>query len=93
METTHAFIQKIASNSPTSIRITKKIALAAAMEGFGNLFPCEAELMQGLVHTGETREGIVSFLKKKKPIFNSQEDPDGNRQISGNPENGAHGDC
>ena len=76
MEVTHSFIEKIAANSPTSIRITKKIALAASMEGFGNLFPCEAELMQGLVHTGETKEGIVSFLNKKTPTFHSEEDPD-----------------
>jgi enoyl-CoA hydratase/carnithine racemase len=72
MAATHEFIAKIASKSPTSIRITKKIALAASMEGFGNLFPCEPELMQGLVYTGETEEGIVSFLHKKTPAFSSK---------------------
>jgi enoyl-CoA hydratase/carnithine racemase len=77
MEATHEFIGKIASKSPTSIRITKKIALGASMEGFGNLFPLEPELMQGLVYTGETKEGIGAFLKKKAPLFGSKKaDPD-----------------
>ena len=75
MAATHAFIAKIASKSPTSIRIAKKIALAASMEGFGNLFPCEPELMQGLVYTGETEEGIRSFLNKKAPAFSSNRSP------------------
>jgi enoyl-CoA hydratase/carnithine racemase len=74
MEATHEFVGKIASKSPTSIRITKKIALAASMQGFGNLFVCEPELMQGLVYTGEAREGIASFLNKKAPVFGSKKD-------------------
>ena len=37
MEETHKFIAKIAGNSPTCIRITKKIALGASMPGFGNM--------------------------------------------------------
>jgi len=69
METTHEFVQKIASKSPTCVRITKKIALAASMEGFGNLFVCEPELMQGVVYTGETEQGIEAFLQKRPPVF------------------------
>jgi enoyl-CoA hydratase/carnithine racemase len=69
MEATHEFIAKIAKRSPTSVRITKKIALGASMEGFGNMFVCEPELMQGLVFTGETHEGITAFTEKRLPEF------------------------
>lgn len=70
MEATHEFIAKIASKSPTCIRITKKIALGASMEGFGNTLICEPELMQILVHTGETKEGVTAFFQKRPPNFN-----------------------
>ena len=69
MEETQEFIAKIASKSPTCIRITKKIALGASMEGFGNMFVCEPELMQEVVYTGETREGIEAFVQKRPPDF------------------------
>jgi len=69
MEATGEFIAKIATKSPTCIRITKKIALGASMEGFGNMFCTEPELMQGVVYTGDTQEGITSFLIKKEPTF------------------------
>lgn len=68
-EATQAFIAKIASKSPTCVRITKKIALGASMEGFGNTFVCEPELMQEVISTGETREGIEAFLEKRTPKF------------------------
>lgn len=69
MEASREFIAKIASKSPTCIRITKKIALGASMEGFGNMFVCEPELMQEVVYTGETREGIEAFMQKRPPDF------------------------
>ncbi len=68
-EATRAFVAKIASRSPACVRITKKIALGASMEGFGNMFVCEPELMQGVVYTGETREGISAFLEKRPPKY------------------------
>ncbi|MCP4667388.1 MAG: enoyl-CoA hydratase/isomerase family protein [Deltaproteobacteria bacterium] len=71
MQATHDFIAKIASRSPTCIRITKKIALGASMEGFGNMFICEPELMQEVVYTGETQEGIEAFLEKRPAKFTS----------------------
>ena len=69
MEETREFIAKIASKSPTCIRITKKIALGASMEGFGNMFICEPELMEEVIYTGETREGIEAFVQKRPPDF------------------------
>lgn len=63
------FIAKIAAKSPTSIRLTKKIVQGASMLGFGNMFVCEPELMQGLAHTGETNKGIAAFMEKKPPEF------------------------
>ena len=70
METTHELIAKIASKSPNCIRITKKIALGASMEGFGNMFICEPELMQGVAYSGDTKEGIEAFIQKRDPKFN-----------------------
>jgi enoyl-CoA hydratase/carnithine racemase len=69
LETTQEFIAKIASKSPTCIRLTKKIALGASMEGFGNMFICEPELMQEVVYTGETQEGVEAFIEKRSPKF------------------------
>jgi len=69
MEATGEFVAKIAARSPTCVRITKKIALGASMEGFGNMLAIEPELMQAVVYTGETREGIGSFLQKRDPNF------------------------
>ncbi|MEW6264304.1 MAG: enoyl-CoA hydratase/isomerase family protein [Thermodesulfobacteriota bacterium] len=63
------FIAKIAAKSPTSVRLTKKIALAASMQGFGDLFVCEPELMQILAFSGESRDGIGAFLDKRDPDF------------------------
>jgi enoyl-CoA hydratase/carnithine racemase len=68
-EETKAFVAKLAAKSPTCIRITKKIALGASMEGFGNMFVCEPELMQEVACTGETREGITAFLEKRPPKY------------------------
>ncbi|MCP4756349.1 MAG: enoyl-CoA hydratase/isomerase family protein, partial [Proteobacteria bacterium] len=69
METTQGLIAKIGSKSPNCIRITKKIALGASMEGFGNMFVCEPELMQGVAYSGETTEGIEAFIQKREPKF------------------------
>ncbi len=66
---TQQFIEKIASKSPTSIRITTKIVQWASMLGFGNMLPFEPELMQGVVYTGETNEGILAFLNRKPPKY------------------------
>lgn len=69
MEATHEFIGKMASKSPICIRITKKIVLGASMEGFGNMFMIEPELMQSVAHSGDTNEGITAFLEKRAPKF------------------------
>jgi enoyl-CoA hydratase/carnithine racemase len=67
MPAAQEFVGKIASRSPTAVRLTKKIALGASMQGFGNTFVCEPELMQGLTFTGETEEGIRAFVEKRPP--------------------------
>jgi len=69
MEATHEFVATIASKSPTCIRLTKKIALGASMQGFGNMFVCEPELMQEVICTGETMEGMSAFLEKRAPQY------------------------
>lgn len=49
LETTQEFIAKISSKDPGAIRITKKIALGASLEGFGNMFISESELVPEVV--------------------------------------------
>jgi len=73
MPATHAFIQKIASKSPTCIRLTKKIARGASLEGIGNTFIVEPELMQIPAFTGETVEGVTAFHEKRLPEFEKKE--------------------
>ncbi|MBW2349495.1 MAG: enoyl-CoA hydratase/isomerase family protein [Deltaproteobacteria bacterium] len=68
-ETTREFVEKIAARSPTCIRLTKKIALGASMEGFGNMLAVEPELMQGVVYTGESEERIRAFLEQRAPRY------------------------
>lgn len=68
-EETRKFINKIASKSPACVRITKKIARGASMEGFGNMFVTEPELMQVLAYSGETIEGVKAFVEKREPQF------------------------
>ncbi|MBI4768549.1 MAG: enoyl-CoA hydratase/isomerase family protein [Deltaproteobacteria bacterium] len=69
MEATHEFIAKIASRSPMCVRITKKLALGASMEGFGNMFICEPELIEGVVYAGDLKEGMRAFLEKRPPKY------------------------
>ena len=33
------------------------------------MFVCEPELMQEVVYTGETTEGIKAFIQKRSPNF------------------------
>ena len=73
MASAHAFIGKIATKSPTCVRLTKKIALGAAMEGFGNTFVAEPELMQVLAYSGETVEGVTAFKEKREPDFKKKD--------------------
>ncbi|MCP4752794.1 MAG: enoyl-CoA hydratase/isomerase family protein [Proteobacteria bacterium] len=69
MKDAQEFVAKIAKRGPGSIRITKKIVRGAAMEGLGNMLIPETELIQGLVQSGETEEGISAFLEKREPKF------------------------
>jgi hypothetical protein len=39
------------------------------MEGFGHMIVCEPDLMQEVVYSGETREGIEAFIQKRPPNF------------------------
>ena len=69
MEKTRDFVSKIASRSPASVRITKKIALGSSMVGLGNMLSIEPELVPGVIHEGDFREGVAAFLEKRPPEF------------------------
>jgi enoyl-CoA hydratase/carnithine racemase len=68
-EAVQEFIAKIAAKSPTSIRITKKIAIGSSLRELGNTFPVEPELMQVLALNGETVEGVKAFFEKRPAKF------------------------
>ena len=70
MKATHEFIEQIAARGPVAVRMTKKLAMGAAMRGFGNMFIPETELVEGLEHSGEPMEGIKAFLEKRPPKYN-----------------------
>jgi enoyl-CoA hydratase/carnithine racemase len=69
MDAVHEFISKIAAKSPTSIRLTKKIAIGSSLREFGNTFMIEPELMQVLALNGETVEGVQAFFEKRPAKF------------------------
>jgi len=69
METARELAAKIISRSPLAIRLTKKIANAAAAPNIGDLYICEPELVERLYLSGDPAEGANAFLEKKKPRF------------------------
>jgi enoyl-CoA hydratase/carnithine racemase len=69
MDAVHEFIGKIAAKSPTSIRITKKIAVGCSLREFGNTFMIEPELMEILALNGETVAGVEAFFAKRPASF------------------------
>jgi enoyl-CoA hydratase/carnithine racemase len=69
MKTAVGLVEKISVRAPTSIRMTKKLAIGSAMRGIGNMFVPETELVESLVYKGESGEGMLSFLEKRLPNY------------------------
>ena len=55
---------RIAANGPVSVRLTKKLVNAYALQGMADLFVAEPELATHITLTGEPRERIAAFLDR-----------------------------
>jgi len=66
---THEFVDKIAKQGPLSIRMTKKIVDAYTLQGLGDTWSCEPELVERVFLSGEPMEGFSAFLEKREPKF------------------------
>ena len=69
MEAVQELISKIASKGPLAIRLTKKLVNASAAPGFGDLYPCEPELVERLFLSQDPAEGAKAFQEKREPRF------------------------
>ncbi len=63
MEAVHKLIAKIGARSPHAVRISKKIANAASLQGFGNIFAYEPEICQYLIQLGDIEKQLKKFQK------------------------------
>ncbi len=66
---TKAFVEQIAKQSPLAVRLTKKIANAAALSNIGDLWLCEPELVERMFLSEEPLEGFNAFIEKREPKF------------------------
>jgi enoyl-CoA hydratase/carnithine racemase len=69
--TTHTFVDKIAKQGPLSVRMTKKIVNSCTLQGLGDTWSCEPELVERMFLSGEPMEGFSAFLEKREPKFNA----------------------
>jgi enoyl-CoA hydratase len=63
------FVEKLRLRSPAGLRLTKKLAIAASLEGLGSMIVCEPEFIQCLVYSGELEEGVKAYREKRPPAF------------------------
>lgn len=62
-------VKKIAAKGPLAIRICKKVVNAASLSRMADLYPCEPELVERIMLSGDAEEGIQAFLDKRPPRF------------------------
>jgi enoyl-CoA hydratase len=67
----HEMIDKIASKGPLAIRICKKQVNAASTARMHDLYLFEADLMDLAMASGDTLEGVLAFVEKRRPQFPS----------------------
>jgi enoyl-CoA hydratase/carnithine racemase len=66
LKASEALLARIAANGPVSVRLTKKLVNAYALQGMADLFVSEPELATHVTLTGEPREYVAAFLEKRK---------------------------
>ena len=69
MTSCEELVKKIAAKGPLAIRICKKIVNAASLSRMADLYPCEPELVERIMLSGDAEEGIQAFLEKRPPRF------------------------
>jgi enoyl-CoA hydratase/carnithine racemase len=67
----HEMIDIIALSGPTAVKICKKQVNAASTSQYHDLYQFEADLMDICFNSGDTMEGIMSFMEKRSPDFAS----------------------
>ncbi len=65
LESVDELLARIAANGPVSVRLTKKLVNAYALQGMADLFVAEPELATHITLTGEPRERVASFLDRR----------------------------
>ena len=58
-------ISRIAANGPVSVRLTKKLVNAYALQGMADLFVCEPELATQITLTGEPEQMVRAYLERR----------------------------
>jgi len=67
LATALAMAEKVAGQSPTSIRYCKQLSMAARERSMNSAFTLERELFVKLWDTEDQKEGVAAFLGKRKP--------------------------
>jgi enoyl-CoA hydratase/carnithine racemase len=69
LKAARAFADRIALHGPLAIRMTKKLVDAASLQGIGDTWLCEPELVERAFLSNEPIEGFNAFLEKRDPKF------------------------
>ncbi len=69
LEAALCLARDIAGNSPGAVAAIKRGVLLGEREGYQAALAYEAQIAKGLMHGPDAREGIQSFLEKRKPVF------------------------
>ena len=65
LKASEALISRIAANGPVSVRLTKKLVNAYALQGMADLFVCEPELATQITLTGEPEQMVRAYLERR----------------------------
>lgn len=69
MASAHELAGIIGRRAPLAVRMTKKIVNAANAPNFGDLYPCEPELVERLYLSQDPLEGLAAFAERRPPKF------------------------